>query len=271
MNWKRYIRLLGSATARRQFRERRRFKREYARLERLPRHHPTTTDLLGEPLQVVDAASFLWTHWEIFTEQIYEFRSRRPRPRIIDGGANIGLSVLYFKRLYPESRIIAFEPDPQLFGVLRSNADRIGGSDIELVNAALWVENGTLPFMVEGADGGRIARGQDHVSMPVAAVRLKDYLNEPIDLLKLDIEGAETDVILDCGDALRQVDHLYVEYHSFAGERQALPNLLQVLRDAGFRLDLRPVKVSPQPFLHRKESLGMDLQLHIFGYRPGLA
>lgn len=267
-NWIRYLHLISSAEARKTFWERRRFKREYARLERLPRYQPTTTDLLGLPLQLPDAASFLWTHWEIFTEQIYAFEARNARPRIIDGGANIGLSILYFKQLYPASHIVAFEPDPQLFSLLRSNVHRISATEVELVNAALWMENGNLPFMVEGADGGRIAGVQDTATLSVPTVRLREYLGDRVDLLKLDIEGAETEVLLDCGEALHQVDRLYVEYHSFTDQRQTLPDLLEVLRSAGFRLHLLPVKVSPQPFLHRKESLGMDLQLHIFGYRP---
>lgn len=45
----------------------------------------------------------------MFLEREYEFRARHSRPRIVDCGSNASLSPLWFKRQYPESRILAFE------------------------------------------------------------------------------------------------------------------------------------------------------------------
>jgi FkbM family methyltransferase len=249
--------------------DRRRRKRELRRLAALPRYLPTTTDLLGTPLEVVDAASFLWTYSAVFETQLYHFRSDRPRPLIIDGGANIGLSICFFKRLYPDCRIVGFEPDPQLFEVLRRNAERLQVADVDLVRSALWVSDGELPFTPDGADGGRLSRAVDEPRMTVPAVRLRSYLDQEIDFLKLDIEGAETDVLLDCSDALQRVRNLYVEYHSFVNEPQRLPELLEVIRGAGFRLHVQGCTASARPFLEARDHEGMDLQLHICGFRPG--
>ncbi len=138
---------------------------------------------------------------------------------------------------------------------------------MSLVPAALWSSAGQLPFLSEGADAGRLAHVQEQETTSVACVRLRDYLNEPVDLLKLDIEGAETEVLRDCHDALACVSRVFVEYHSFVGQPQTLPSLLGILTDAGFRLHLQPSLVSPQPFMERIIQVGMDHQLNIFAWR----
>jgi hypothetical protein len=60
---------------------------------------------------------------EIFSEHRYHFETDNPRPFIIDIGSYIGLSTLYFKRLFPHSTILAFEPHPEAFQLLTHNLD----------------------------------------------------------------------------------------------------------------------------------------------------
>src|SRR5690349_11140691 len=72
--------------------------RELTRLAAMPRHVPFTTTLLGAPLRGVDGPSFTSSYDDIFRRGIYRFGSRRPAPYIVDCGANIGLSIIYFKR-----------------------------------------------------------------------------------------------------------------------------------------------------------------------------
>ena len=242
-------------------------EREFKRLSLLPRYQPTSTRLLGEPLDVVDAASFLFMYGEIFKQQIYSFEAGSQSPLIIDGGANIGLSTIYFKQLYPQCRVIAFEPDADVFPVLANNIRRRGYRDVELRQRALWSSETALSFMAEGADGGRIAQSGDPRNIVVQTVRLRDHLDRPVDLLKLDIEGAETEVIADCADLLHNVRHLFVEYHSFEAKPQTLRQLVDCLADAGFRLHFQSINASPQPFLRRNLCLGMDMQLNIFAFR----
>jgi len=241
--------------------------RELARLSSLPRYQPTVTEVNGRSIEVVDAASFLFMHGEIFEQQIYCFEASTPQPLIIDGGANIGLSVIYFKELYPESRIIAFEPDEEVFAVLQRNVEKNGYQQVELLQRALWSSETTLSFMHEGADGGRIAEPQDTNCRSIRTARLRDYLDRHVDFLKLDIEGAETEVLLDCADLLYNVENLFVEYHSFVTRPQTLHTLMEILANAGFRLHIHPPITSPQPFLRRNVHLDMDMQLNIFAFR----
>ena len=245
-----------------------RFKvQELARLKALPRYLKTITEVAGGPVEVVDAASFLFMQGEIFEQQIYRFQADGQTPYIIDGGANIGLSVIYFKELYPQSRIVAFEPDDEVFLTLQKNVQERGYENVELLRRALWSSETELSFMREGADGGRLSQGDDLKSKTVRTARLRDYLDRKVDFLKLDVEGAETEIMIDCEDLLGNVENLFVEFHSFVDSPQTLHTVINILANAGFRLHIHPPVTSPQPFFYRHVNLGMDMQLNIFAFR----
>ncbi len=63
---------------------------------------------------------------EIITQEIYRFKADTDAPLILDCGANIGLSALYFQRLYPKARIMAFEPDTHNFELLTKTCRTMG-------------------------------------------------------------------------------------------------------------------------------------------------
>lgn len=240
---------------------------EIRRLQRLPRYTATVTTLLGKPFEIVDALAFLEMHEEIWERQIYRFHAARPDPFILDGGANIGLSLAYFKQAYPDSRIVAFEPDPAIFAVLERNLRRWGWTGVQLVPAALWTEAGSLPFYAEGSYGGRLARPDDPAGQIVSTVRLADYLAGRVDFLKLDIERGETRVLEDCAARLGNVDRLFVEHHGAASEPQELSRLLGLLSSSGFRWALHAGNDSPRPFEDRKLNMGNDVQVEVFAFR----
>ena len=239
------------------------------RLQKKERYQVCEVSLENQTIELVDAASFIFMYEEIFDHEIYRFNSFNSTPRIIDGGANIGLSVLYFKKLYPNSEIIAFEPDEKVFSTLTKNINYSAHKEgITLVQKALWNEETTLEFMSEGADAGRV----QHVNrscniMKVSTVRLRDYLAQTIDFLKLDIEGAELEVIRDCEDLLCNVDRMFIEYHSFLGMPQKLSELLEIISRSGFRFYLQPCVSLPQPLNEIRSYQGMDAQVNIFAYR----
>jgi FkbM family methyltransferase len=245
----------------------RRHALERHRLEKLPRYTPTVTTLPGRPFEIVDALSFLEMFEEIWEQEAYRFPARGARPLILDGGANVGLSVAFFKTAYPDSEVIAFEPDEAIFAVLERNVKTWGLQGVTLVRKALWTEATTLPFLREGSDGGRVARASDAAARSVPSVRLRDYLDREVDLLKLDIEEGEAEVLEDCRDRLPRVAHLFVEYHGAADRPQKLPALVSLLAGAGFRLNLRAGRDSARPFMARKINMGNDLQAEIFAFR----
>ncbi|GIV80630.1 MAG: hypothetical protein KatS3mg050_5024 [Litorilinea sp.] len=242
---------------------------ELIRLWRMPRYRPAYTHLLGPPLRLIDAASFLSAYDAIFCREIYRFEATSAEPTILDCGANIGLSVLYFKQRYPRARLIAFEPDAVAFDALSENVRSFGLRDVALHPKAVWHTETELAFVSDGADAGRLAlyAAEPGVQL-VQTVDLNPFLERPVDLLKLDVEGAETEILVHCRDDLQKVQRLFVEYHSLSGRHQELHRLLTVLAEAGFRVQIQSESVATQPFVRPKIQAGMDLQLNIFATRP---
>jgi FkbM family methyltransferase len=240
---------------------------EERRLEGLSRFQPTETNFLGRRLAVPDAGSFLASRQEIFGKRVYSFAARTSQPRIIDCGANIGMSVIFFKTEHPGAIVTAFEPDPALFVALQKNVSAFGFTDVTLHQKAVWTKAGPLTFLQEGGHSGRIAQAGDQRVVTVDAARLHDLLVEPVDFLKVDVEGVELELLADCRDRLTNVDKLFVEYHSRVDQPQSMPNLLQLLGSAGFRYDIKEEFGSAHPFVEIRSQVGFDLQLSISCYR----
>ena len=243
---------------------RRRRHAEHRRLAALPRREPTTTTLLGPAFRVVDAASFLAQYSAFFESSAYHVRFTSAAPRILDCGANVGVSVLFWKTLAPTARITAFEADPEIARILAENIASARVNDVDVVAAAVATHDGTVTFAPDGADAGRV--GGDRV---VKAVRLRDYVATPVDLLKVDIEGDEAAVLLDCADRLRHVERIVLEYHSFVSEPQRLGDIVRVLERAGFRLIVDTEYATPSPLREVRSGVVMDNRLIVYAIRPG--
>src|SRR5262245_25261302 len=71
-----------------------------------PRKRPSSVKIAGKDFQFPDAASFLSAYEEIFADEIYAFAADSEQPVIVDIGANVGVSVLYFKQRYPGARVL---------------------------------------------------------------------------------------------------------------------------------------------------------------------
>jgi FkbM family methyltransferase len=234
-----------------------------------PRFEERSAATHGWSIVMPDAASFLSAYREIFVNRIYEFRSDSPRPRILDIGANIGVSVLFFKLFYPGARITAYEPDPKIFSYLKRNVHGNGFTDVELVNKAVWDGAGSLSFHADGADGGRITRpGEALDAIEIETVDVRTLLQGgKIDFVKIDIEGAETTVVRAAAPHLADVRSIFVEYHSDVGREQDLAELIGLLTHAGFRLDVQNLSIGARPLMQTSAPSGFDLQLNIFGRR----
>ncbi|MEO6903111.1 MAG: FkbM family methyltransferase [Bacteroidia bacterium] len=246
----------------------RKLHKELHRILQIPRFKTNTTNLFENEFHFVDSASFLFIYNEVFKRKIYQFKSDAPKPYIIDCGANVGLSVLFFKQIYPTSEIIAFEPDPKVFNVLFENVKQLNLPDIMLINKAVWDHNTTLNFSPDGADAGRLDTTKNEHSYEVETTTLSQYLTRTVDLLKIDIEGAEFTVLKNIKNSLKNVQHLFVEYHSFSGEPTVLNEILGILTEYNFRYYIESVGIkSPQPFMKINSFMGMDNQLNIFAYK----
>jgi FkbM family methyltransferase len=191
-------------------------------------------------VRINDGPNFYILYKDIFIHRIYHFEAQRPDPLILDCGSNIGMSILYFKHIYPRARIIGFEPDPAIFPYLQENITRNGLTDVQLVQAALAEQEGTLTFYSDGRYGSCLAEHlpedipEGWTKYEVPCVRLRDYLTEPVDFLKMNIEGAEWEVLRDSEDRLRQVQEMVIEYHHLPGLPRTLHEILALLYRSGF-------------------------------------
>lgn len=255
---------------------RRRFRRsgQWQALLRLPRYQPGSFRLRPSQARIeyVDAASCASALRAIFEHQIYAFHVETGFPRIIDCGANIGLAILYWKQKYPGARITAFEPDPIVFETLSRNVEGWGLRDVELLRSAVGKEHGEAFFHSEGADAGCVVRENAPPSpanplITVDVIPLAPLLDERVDLLKIDIEGAETDVLLSVADRLQNVQRIFVEWHSFSGEPQHLHTILGILVNAGFRVHCQPEFSLSSPFLEVATTAPMDNRVNVFAMR----
>ena len=245
------------------------FQEPFDSLKKIPRYTTAKTVLLGKNIEIADVPSFFSMYREIFKKEVYKFKTEAKKPYIIDCGANIGLSVIYFKKLYPEAEIIGFEPDEKIFDMMKNNLKSFGFNNVQIIQKALWDKEGETVFSSDGADAGRLAN-KNEVANPakVMTMSLRSYLGKPVDFLKIDIEGAETIVIEDCADLLINVKNLFVEYHSFDDKEQKLDILLGILKKAGFRYYIYNFgNLSHHPFEEKKTYMGMDMQLNIYACR----
>jgi FkbM family methyltransferase len=197
----------------------------------------------------VDAMS-TWPQWDdIFIHQSLSFDTDAAVPRILDCGANIGLASIYFKSRYPHAKLTAFEADPRLASMCRGNlAANNGTEQVEIKEAAVWTADGTVEFVCEGTDSGAIASLDEPIQGPLAqvpSVRLRDWLDRPVDLLKLDVEGAELPVLEDCRDRLCNVRAMFVEIHESNPCRRQTGSLFDLLSAAGFVFDVRALTPLP--------------------------
>jgi FkbM family methyltransferase len=217
---------------------------------------------------VPDGPSFAWQLKEIFSDESYRFHSLKECPVILDIGANIGTSVIWFKMNYPTSKILAFEADKDIYEILAQNTSYL--TDVTLYNKAVWISDDILSFQADGADGGSLIADGTNIKT-IQGIRLKRFLEdceERIDFLKMDIEGAEVAVIKDCNEILSKIDNIFIEYHSFSKEKQSLGDILCVLSDNGFRYYIKEVcKTKRNPFINSFRNQMMDMQIEIYGYR----
>ncbi|MGH7665079.1 MAG: FkbM family methyltransferase [Gemmatimonadaceae bacterium] len=160
---------------------------------------------------------------QIFLEREYSCLDGLADARtIVDCGANVGYSSAYFLSRYPRSRVIAVEPDPRNFAWLQRNLEPYGDR-VSLRCSAIWRESAALAVAPGEFGDGREWATQVRPARPgevatIQALTIGDVLDdvgcERIDILKIDIEGAEAEVFRgDVSAWLGRVNNLVIELH----------------------------------------------------------
>ena len=191
--------------------------------------------------------SLFYLFKEIFVHGDYYFESAKESPAIIDCGANIGMSVLYFKKIYPQCSVIAFEPNPFAFALLTKNINQNNFKEIRIENAGLANLKGSFDFFFDGfkgSFGGSIKkdRGGQQI-LNIQTHKLSEYIKDKsFDLIKIDIEGAETEVLVDLceSNTLGNSNKYIIEYHMLAKSNNSyFSDFLKPFESQNFRYLLK--------------------------------
>lgn len=156
---------------------------------------------------------------QVFIEKEYEIIGNvtTQLTTIVDAGANIGLTSVFMTNRYPEANILAVEPEMENFNLLRMNAS--GYPRIRCIHGAVWNNDEFVSISSTNAEDWafQVRKGDGRENAGVRGYRVSTLAKEQqlgrISLLKMDIEGAEWEVLSDAGAWLDKVDNIVLELH----------------------------------------------------------
>jgi FkbM family methyltransferase len=175
---------------------------------------------IGKKLTIRDGNSDIRVFKQIFIDEVYNFFPDQFEPKIIiDAGANVGFSPIWFKRMFPKSKVLAIEPEKENFKVLSKNISGIQG--ITALENALWFEQTSLTISNPSSDswGFRLNTADSCNENRIETITIQNlitkYSIDQIDLLKIDIEGAEYELFKYESDTwLPYVKMIMIEVHN---------------------------------------------------------
>jgi FkbM family methyltransferase len=153
---------------------------------------------IKSPIVMRPSRTDLVTFKEIFIKREYdlEFNPTLPVKVIVDAGANIGFTSIFFAHKYPDAMIISIEPDQENFEYLRLNTASY--PKIIAIKSALWNKKEAISTVDNGYGKRGIMVEKNNGSNPLEATSISDLMEEfsisDIDILKMDIEGSEKEV-----------------------------------------------------------------------------
>jgi FkbM family methyltransferase len=157
----------------------------------------------GTPIFLRARSSDLEVLMKVFGEREYDLPLLQEPKAILDGGANVGYASLFFAMRYPKAKIYAVEPDAANLKLIEKNC--AGHANIYVIPAALWFEDTELEledpgmeahaYRISGLTKGDFAKKRT-LARSITSLQTELGL-AGFDLVKLDIEGAEREVLKD--------------------------------------------------------------------------
>ncbi|MDA0166945.1 FkbM family methyltransferase [Solirubrobacter ginsenosidimutans] len=157
-------------------------------------------------------------------------------PKILDVGANIGMFGVFAFDTWPNAQVTAFEPDPDNLRILRKTvAANDVGDRWTVVDRAVSNAVGELEFVPGLRAEAHIAGADEQGAISVATVDLFDQVTEPVDLIKMDIEGGEWAILADKRLKELRTSALRLEWHTMlCPEADARAEAIRLLHEGGF-------------------------------------
>ena len=183
--------------------------------------------------------------WEIWKAKVYD-DVRIPigaEDVVVDIGAHIGGFAVRAARLAHRGRVYAYEPFSKNYALLIENRQLNGLENLHIENRAVSDRRGKMPLYMPGDNGALGSLMQDTSSSMemVQATTLSDIITEhgieQIDYLKVDVEGAEYDILFNCPqETFARVRRVVMEYHDFEGDTRSHRDLVYLLNSHGFKV-----------------------------------
>jgi FkbM family methyltransferase len=199
----------------------------------------------GARFQVRVNTSDRFIVWEIWQAKVYDdtLLPIRPEDVVVDIGAHIGAFAVRAARLAHRGQVYAYEASSSNYALLMKNRQLNGLENLHIKNRAISNQHGMMPFYTVAENGGlgSLVQTTNDSREQVQAMPFTDIISENaierIDLLKVDVEGAEYDILLNCPeDMLSRVQRVVMEYHEFRGEERSHRDLVKLLEAHGFRV-----------------------------------
>jgi FkbM family methyltransferase len=176
--------------------------------------------LHGHSVELRVLAADVRTVLDVFLDREH-LPPRLPRPPrlILDLGANIGLTIAHFATLYPDARIIGAELDPANAELAQANT-RPWADRCHVVAAAVWIEDGAVRYIEKhGREVSHAIASGPEATATAAAISIDSLINQAVgesggvDYVKMDIEGAEVEVLRNGASWANRVRAIKVEIH----------------------------------------------------------
>ena len=208
-----------------------------------PRRKPGQLLIGDHFVKYGDLHGLFWQAVQIFQQDLYGTTFKTDTPVILDCGAHVGMAALYFKSVYPNAKVTSYEADPLLAEMAKANLAAFGFDDVDVQAAAVWTHSDGVHFDMSGDDAGHVMESQAGTATP--SIDLKSRLEaEPVDLVKLDVEGAEFPLIEHCADSLDRVQRMIIEVHHLGGAPPRVGDLISTLENAGFRVAFQDLNLA---------------------------
>ena len=167
---------------------------------------------------------------EAFVKQFHLPPEQISPATVLDLGCNIGLTVAHFEALWPDADIIGVDLDADNCVVARRNCRRS-----RILNVAVSAISGRQTYSGEEAWSFRLDPSGDRVVESRTLDELTDLIGGRADFVKMDIEGAEWEVVQAPGEWPQRVGSLLIEIHGNEGRRQeGIDEMMGHLRVKGF-------------------------------------